>query len=270
MFIDKSIQKVKDKYEDKYDLYECMIGDDFYIYKLITEGEYHMFISMQLNELELQDAIVSTCILYPENLDIDDMYAGDVTELAKLITSQSCIDLADRKALIEMYREEMSDLDNQMICFITKAFPSYKLTDLEKLDYPRLYKLYTRAEWILVNIENWDITSFLDPVESFDMAMKPEETIVTNNESKKEINEEQKENNIMGRNLDEVLQELSKKDKTPVTQKRKKMTAEEEKAFREFQTKFPELHMEADAMFTGAESMNASTVKPALRTPGEH
>ena len=32
MFIDKSIQKVKDKYEDKYDLYECMIGDDFYIY----------------------------------------------------------------------------------------------------------------------------------------------------------------------------------------------------------------------------------------------
>lgn len=265
MINENTIRKIQEKYKD-IDIYSYEIGEDFYMYRLITKKEYHYYMSAGLDELELQDIICNTCILYPEKLDIDDMLAGDVTELAKLIISQSCVDFSDRKTLIEMYREEMIDLDNEMICIIIKAFPAYKIEDIENMDYPTFYKLYTRAEWLLQKLEHLDIVSFLDPVESFNAVLNPtKETHTTDEENipKQIANEEltKKESNLMGRNLDEVLDELQNK-----TSHRKQMSPEE---LRAFQQKFPEMNMQYDAMFTGFETMRASTTAPGLRTPGE-
>lgn len=79
--------------------------------------------------------------MYPDNYDWDDCIGGIPNELCTEILDKSCVSLEDMGILLEMYREEMHELENQMTCIITKAFPAYKLEEIEK--------------WILLSLLNY-------------------------------------------------------------------------------------------------------------------
>lgn len=271
----QTIDDIKIEFQRQYhNVYEYVIEGTYYLYRLLNKEEYAAILSTDLDELELEDAIVYTCILYPENIDIEeDMLAGEVSELAARILQASCIDLESRLRLLESFSAEMQDLDDMMIGIIMEAFQGYKLDELEKYDYPTLYKLYTRAEWVLINLRGVMVPAILDPIESIEIALGksnlPQEENSSNNQSPPQLQQvEEPTGKYMGRKIDEVVGEISKPVNSTES-KRKPMSPEQMEALNKFQQQFPEMKMQYDAMFTGAESMSADTIAPALRVPGK-
>ena len=148
-----NLDRIYEKLVEQYNVVQtCTIDDEIYMYKLLNKLEYETLTSQIDDELDLQDAIVENCVLYPENLDIDDMLPGVVYELSRMVIEQSCVMPEDRLLMLELFTSEMTQLDNVIICLIMRAFPAYKLNELENMTYPELYKLYSRAEWFLINV----------------------------------------------------------------------------------------------------------------------
>ena len=236
-----------------------VIDDEVYMYKLLSKLEYETITSQIEDELDLQDAIVQNCVLYPEDLEIDDMLPGNVFELAQEIVQQSCVLPEDRLLMLEVFGAEMTQLDNVMICLIMRAFPAYKLEELENMNYPELYKLYTRAEWFLINV-------LREPLE-FSAINSIKEVLYGTEDNKHsdyydnghDINEEeavqqsstesQQQGKYMGRNLNEVMAEINNSGS-----KRKPMTEEQQRELEKFKQQFPDIDMNQDAMYTGLMS----------------
>ena len=117
-----SLERTRDKLIKEYRVVQVhVIDDEVYMYKLLSKLEYETITSQIEDELDLQDAIVQNCVLYPEDLEIDDMLPGNVFELAQEIVQQSCVLPEDRLLMLEVFGAEMTQLDNVMICLIMRA-----------------------------------------------------------------------------------------------------------------------------------------------------
>lgn len=69
-----NLDRIYKKLVEQYNVVQtCTIDDEIYMYKLLNKLEYETLTSQIDDELDLQDAIVENCVLYPENLNIDDM-----------------------------------------------------------------------------------------------------------------------------------------------------------------------------------------------------
>ena len=266
-----NLDRIYEKLVEQYNVVQtCTIDDEIYMYKLLNKLEYETLTSQIDDELDLQDAIVENCVLYPENLDIDDMLPGVVYELSKIVIEQSCVMPEDRLLMLELFNSEMTQLDNVIICLIMRAFPAYKLNELESMTYPELYKLYSRAEWFLINI-------LQEPLE-FSAINSIKEALYGAEDNKHsdyydnghDINEEetvqqsstesQQQGKYMGRNLNEVMAEINNSGS-----KRKPMTEEQQRELEKFKQQFPDIDMNQDAMYTGLMSEKAGVVRNAPR-----
>ena len=266
-----NLDRIYEKLVEQYNVVQtCTIDDEIYMYKLLNKLEYETLTSQIDDELDLQDAIVENCVLYPENLDIDDMLPGVVYELSRMVIEQSCVMPEDRLLMLELFNSEMTQLDNVIICLIMRAFPAYKLNELESMTYPELYKLYSRAEWFLINI-------LQEPLE-FSAINSIKEALYGAEDNKHsdyydnghDINEEeavqqsstesQQQGKYMGRNLNEVMAEINNSGS-----KRKPMTEEQQRELEKFKQQFPDIDMNQDAMYTGLMSEKAGVVRNAPR-----
>lgn len=266
-----NLDRIYEKLVEQYNVVQtCTIDDEIYMYKLLNKLEYETLTSQIDDELDLQDAIVENCVLYPENLNIDDMLPGVVYELSRMVIEQSCVMPEDRLLMLELFNSEMTQLDNVIICLIMRAFPAYKLNELESMTYPELYKLYSRAEWFLINI-------LQEPLE-FSAINSIKEALYGAEDNKHsdyydnghDINEEetvqqsstesQQQGKYMGRNLNEVMAEINNSGS-----KRKPMTEEQQRELEKFKQQFPDIDMNQDAMYTGLMSEKAGVVRNAPR-----
>lgn len=69
-----NLDRIYEKLVEQYNVVQtCTIDDEIYMYKLLNKLEYETLTSQIDDELDLQDAIVENCVLYPKNLDVDDM-----------------------------------------------------------------------------------------------------------------------------------------------------------------------------------------------------
>ena len=243
---DVIVEKLSNEYDNI--IYTEIMGEIF-IYRPITRYEYKNIMMADIEDIEKQDLICDTCVLYPDDYDWDDCIGGIPNELCTEILDKSCVSLEDMGILLEMYREEMHELENQMTCIITKAFPAYKLEEIEKMDTIKFTKLFTRAEWILENLDGLEVNT--DVVEVINNAL---------GKSKKAINENKEAEEVTAETSDEEV-----KTEQPQKSNRPAMSPEQYRQYQEFCKKFPEFDMRTDYAFTGDTGMNASTVNPAQR-----
>ena len=116
-----NLERIYNKLLEKHKIVEThTIDDEIYMYKPLTKIEYESLTNQIEDELDLQDAIVKHCVLYPENIDIDEMLPGVVYELAQLIVGQSYVLPEDRMLMLQVYSAEMTQLDNVMECLIMR------------------------------------------------------------------------------------------------------------------------------------------------------
>ncbi len=128
--------------------------DQFFIYRALGRGEYKEILkNPALTDLDREEVICDTCVLYPEGYDWETCEAGLPTVMSTEILKKSYLtDLDERANLHAFYRSEMYDLDNQITCIIHEAFPQYEMEDIDKWDVEKTTKYLSRAEWILQNL----------------------------------------------------------------------------------------------------------------------
>jgi len=138
----------------KYDsIFYIKIGDNIYVYRILTRGEYYNILSLQSNGYgDISDTLLKLCLLYPkyDKTVFDLILAGEIDLLIKKIISSS--GFSEGESLlkdIEIARSKINVLDNQIVLLICKAFPQLTPKDINNLNYHDLINYLTLAEAIL-------------------------------------------------------------------------------------------------------------------------
>lgn len=236
------IQKLKELEEQHRSIYWTHIEGELYIYKPIGRKDYREIVGNDTLSIEdKKDELIKKCILFPEDFDIDDMVAGMIDVLFDKIIDISYLDSEEsRTGVIEYYRQEMYNLDNQITCIINEAFPQFDIEDIENWDVEKTAKYLSRAEWKLQNFRGFQFNE-----EYFEYSQAPAQ--------QEEVSQE-------------PVQEAESKEDSNKSNK-EKLTPEK---LRQLKAQFPEIDWENDAVMRGgvdAMADSVDTMAPALR-PG--
>lgn len=232
------IESLKEKYHT---VYWTHIYNNLYIYKPLGRKDFREICeNEELDDIGKEDAVVKACLLYPQ-VDLDNIEAGIVSKLCKRMMKDSYVDsLETRAAVLDYFRSEMYDTDNQITCIINEAFPNFDIEEIENWDIERTAKYLSRAEWKLQN--------FRGAVFNYDIA-----------EQYRQAEQEAEKNN----NVDSI-DNKNEGDKMSSSNQKEKMTPEK---LAELKAKFPEIDWEAQVT---ERDMNAGvdTMPVALRPGG--
>ena len=225
-------------------------NNEIYIYKLLSRRAYkNLIANPNLTQIEKEDEVCKECILWPRDFNPDECDAGLPTHLFEQIMTNSFLTgVGDMITLIEVSRDEAEQLDSQMSCIISEAFPNYSMEEIEEWDMVKFCKMFTKAEWKLKNLRSLTFdTDMLDFLKTIDVddtlteEMPQEETVKTQ------------------------VKQPNKNVSNKIKVGNREMTPEEYKQYQEFQRQFPDIDWGADAMYTGYETQTMSTVPTPLR-----
>ena len=251
-----SIESIVERYSNQYENIDFAIIDEniWFLIRPINRNEYKIiFNNSTKTTVEKKDEICKRCILYPTNFDLENCSAGIPEQVYQRIMEISYLELDQMVELIEINRYEMEMLDNQMLCIVSKAFPHYSYEEIENMDMIQICKLFTRAEWILKNLDgNNNLLDILDVTK---------EALKNNDISNEDVYKpkEEKEEKIEYENKYNIP--VEKIEEKPVS----KMTEEQRQALDDFYNKFPEFNKSTDYMYTGKIHQEYKD-PPALRT----
>lgn len=228
--------------------------NQIFIYRSLGRSEYKKILSDdRFDGMMKEDLICQICTLWPEDYDFDNCDAGIPTVLTQAIVKNSYLDSEkSRRGVLDYYREEMWDLDNQITCIINEAFPHFDIEDIETWDIDKTTKYLSRAEWKLHNLRG---LQFLEP--QGDFYEKQEAATQQANEHQDALTEE----------VERAPKTIKDKNKTIRGGKREKLTLEKLKQLR---AQFPDIDWDADNGFQGVDGLaqdSIDVVAPALR-PG--
>lgn len=234
------ISELEKKYRN---VFWTVFEGEAYVYKALGRRDYRTIVSNESLTIEdKKDEIIKSCVVYPEDFDLDECVAGLINILFDRIIEVSYLESEESKAsVMQYYRQDMYDLDNQITCVIHEAFPNFDIEEIENWDLERTAKYLSRAEYKLQNFRGFTFN------EEYLM-----ETAPVPQEEEKEIDEEKQSK------IEEP------KENTPT---KERLTPEK---LRQLQAQFPEIDWANDAVAQGgidAMSQTVDTTAPALR-PG--
>lgn len=229
-----------------------------YIYRALGRSEYKEILADgRFNDFQKEELICSQCLLYPDPDTVvwDDMPAGIPTELEKAILKESFLDdVGRRRSLHDYYRAEMYDIDNQISCIISEAFPNLDIEEIEQWDVEKTTKYLSRAEWKLHSLRGIE----------FGVAGENVEHSGTNGMDMGDRPEVQRQEKV----------HKAKKDDSGKTirggERKNKLTPEKMKEREEFLRKFPQFANDSVIESGGIEGLaqdDVDDLAPALR-PG--
>lgn len=259
---------IEETYQKYFAVFFSEINGQLYSYRPIGRKEYKDIVTNDsLSELDKQDAIVKTAIIYPTDLDLDECPAGVPDQLCNDIIEKSCLDPESMIYLLHSNRLEAEQLGSEMACIIAEAFPSYTIDEIESWNNFKFMKVYAQAEWILKNIRGvqfqLDIIDYLADVAGVSSEALEEMGIVRQEEPAPQPQHIQQQQQPMRQ------QTQAPAAPAPKQKGNSKMSPEQMRAYQDFVRQHPEFAdaMQYDSAFTGFESQTADTVNPALR-PG--
>lgn len=224
------------------------IGGETFIYKPLGRKAYKDIVNnLNITDLDKEDLICEETIIWPYDYDADNYDAGVPSKLyEEILTNSFLSSTEDMVYLLEACREETEQLDVQMSCIISEAFPVYDIEEIEAWDMIKFCRIFSKAEWKLKNMRslemNEDVVSFLKQSIG---ATSEEETSV------KESQQQTAKQNTTGSKVKVGNKEMSK---------------EEYQQYLDFQRANPQIDWGADSMFTGNDTQTVSTVPTPLRT----
>lgn len=260
--IDVLIEEAFQKYDA---VFFSEIDGQLFSYRPLGRKEYKDIITNEnISDLDRQDAIVKTALVYPVDFNLDDCPAGIPDKLCQDIIEKSCLDPESMIYLLHMKRQEAEQLGSEMVCVIAEAFPSYTIDEIESWNNFKFMKIYAQAEWVLKNIRGvqfqFDVIDYLA-----DIAEIPHEEL----ESMGIMSTEEAAYEPPQRVQTSAPASTYTPQPQPQQQSNGKMTPEQMRAYQEFVRQHPEFAeaMQYDSAFTGFETNKMNTVSPALR-PG--
>ena len=146
-------------------------------------------------------------------------------------------DIETRVAIMDYFRSEMFDFQEQVTCIINEAFPQYDIEEIENWGIERTAKYLSRAEWKLQNLRG--------------LTMNEE---LMHNMQQAAVNNVQNEREETSPSKSEAKQEKSSG--------KQRMTPEK---LAELKAKFPEIDWDADVIANeGIDGMRDSVDSTAV------
>jgi hypothetical protein len=133
-------------------LYVITIGDNNYIFRLLTRGEFLSLSELSITDpIGMDDFVYDKCVVYTDSeIPVDEMNAGIVTSLSELIAELSGFTSPDSLLSILAEKREMMELaDSQMIVMLLQAFPNLDIETINEFDIEKLTYHLAIAEQIL-------------------------------------------------------------------------------------------------------------------------
>ena len=261
------------KFREKHrNVYMYQVGDNVFFYRPLSRAEYKtLFGNDKINDLDREDIIVSTCLLYPENFDMNNCEAGLITNIAEQIMKNSFLTADAQNRILNYYRTDMSDVDNQITCIIHEAFPTMDIETMENWGVEQTLKYYSRAEWILHNIRGVPFregdeahNAFINKPD-YELPKTPLEYNLPKREPKEVPQEEKEEPKPENNNV------RRKKKRNHRGGKKEKLTPEK---LAELKKKYPTINWEADNGVDGVEGIkrqaDIDTSLPAALRPKKY
>ena len=155
------IQKLKDKYGDIF--YSNIMGYEF-IWRELTNKEFRFLNNLDPDVVsgeEKEEIILEYCVVYPEDINIDEILGGIPSKLVEHILTVSGLYPEQAEEMLSLHRQEMQDFESQMEAVVIMAFPSLSLEDIESWSSAKLIKYFTRAEFLLTNLQGLDVGGIL-------------------------------------------------------------------------------------------------------------
>lgn len=243
--------------KDHKTLYTYQFEDKIFIYRPVGRKEYKdLFLNDRIDAATKEEYLCQICVLYPSNYDFSDCEeAGLPTTLADEIIKNSYLSEERRERVLNYFRQDMYDLDNQMTCIILEAFPNLDMETVENWDIETTCKYYARAEWTLHNLHGLQFKE-KDPHAGYQNA--PEERPKSEELDTGELKSAAAKS--------EVSHDGKPKKKSGNT----KLTPEK---LRELKAKYPTIDWEHDSGMQGIDGLIAQptvdTTSPALWTPAQ-
>lgn len=243
------------EFEEKYRLvYWTFINNEIYVYKPLGRRDHKRILTdEEMDEIDKEDEVILSCLLYPdpETIDLDNMLEGVASKLVETIIENSYLDSLETRAnVLNYYRGEMYDSDNQVTCLIHEAFPQHDIEEIENWSIDQTAKYLSRAEWILQNLRGLNMN--YDLVDQMQQEAIAKQKIANGEVDPKE-----------------VIEDYNKQQAQP-QQANKKQSESSIQSMNDLRRMFPEVDWGNDTIATeGIEGMrdHADTVAPALR-PG--
>jgi len=226
---------LKEQYAE---VFMLQVENQVFLYKQLGRRDYKDLVEAECSDYEKEEILCKECVLYPENYDFEECDAGIPTQLAKAILRNSFLDsLESRQLLINVFRQEMYDMDNQVTCLIHEAFPEYDIEEIETWDLQRTAKYLSRAEWILANLRGAVFSHDPFTGKTPEQILQEQSASPSVQTSEIESYEEEDESSPISQGIVETIEERQERLKKQGV-KKQKMTPEK---LRELQMKYPEM-----------------------------
>lgn len=146
-------------------------------FKLMSKAEYDAFTELCDGETVTpiaEDYILDHIVVHPSKEVLENLYAGEVTSVVSEVAAKSGFyDIKSFAEELKTRRALTQTLSEQMLAFISKAFPIYTIEQLESKNYRELARLLAIAE--LMMGQQLNVTGEEEPP-----AQEPQGNIVSN------------------------------------------------------------------------------------------
>lgn len=182
-----------------------------YFFRSLTRKEYNSFLSLCTNEddsireEDFQDMVCQSCVILPDNFDVEVEKPGIIIKLFDAIIEESGLDDFNANVLekIDLYKVEMVDPINQISCYIKEAFPDLSIEEIENFPLDKFAWYFSRADYTLRAIKGINI-NILDPKEYLEHQNMSEKYKQTIEQMIEEDNQNIEQNNQFHKANDEI------------------------------------------------------------------
>lgn len=230
-FLVTSIIEWKKKYGN---VFICKIDGNVFVFRALTRKEFKETMNNEkLTDQEKEEEFCRIATLYPEDFDFENCNAGIPTSLADAILDHSLFKLNGRaKTILNNFRDEMKEYENQITCIITEAFPTLTLDEVESWPLEKILYYLSRAEFVLNKFRNLPFVTqsgeVYDDIDSYMASNNMHEFYNMQNTQSNTEKTYAKQNTNINNSKKPVLNELE-----------------------ELKRKFPEIDWENDSILTG-------------------
>lgn len=153
------IQETVNYWKEQFDsIYLSEIGDEAFIFRLLSMEEYRELKDIADNKYHLEELVCQATVLDPVVPWSEDIYAGFASTLSLEILTRSYILSSDDEPIdvvqmIEAGGQALNEsLEKQMPLVINHCFKEYTLKELKYMPLPNQIELFIQAQWVLENL----------------------------------------------------------------------------------------------------------------------
>jgi hypothetical protein len=185
------LSRLKSKYGS---IFQTALKKETIIFRELTFSEFDRISEYEAageSAAEIEDLIIKSAVIYPENMVLDNYPAGLISSLSEEILQESGFASASRaKRVLDEKRAQASEVRSLMKAFVLSTIATYSPEDLDDMTYSKLAEKVALAEKIIeiqqnvLGIEPTNVTlQLIDPEEE---QQKNAQKVENFNKSRKE------------------------------------------------------------------------------------